>query len=76
MKRKRKKCFFCQFGVKSDVGGEYELITNKRSYTRIISEEPEQLEPLTRKFATLAKEIHSTQANTDVFPEMKAVVRP
>lgn len=55
---------------------EYELITNKRSYTRIISEEPEQLEPLTRKFATLAKEIHSTQANTDVFPEMKAVVRP
>lgn len=57
-------------------GGEYELITNKRSYTRIISQEPEQLEPLTRKFATLAKELHSKPANTDVFPEMKAVVRP
>lgn len=57
-------------------GGEYELIANKRSYTRIISEEPEQLEPLTLKFAALAKKIHTTPANTEVFPEMKAVIRP
>ena len=56
-------------------GGEYELIAGKRSFTRIISEEPEQLEPLTRKFATLARELHSTPANTEVFPEMTAVIR-
>lgn len=57
-------------------GGEYELIAGKRSYARIISEEPEQLEPLTRRFAALAKELHSQPANTDAIPEMKAVIRP
>lgn len=57
-------------------GGEYEVIANKRSYTRIISEEPEQLEPLTAKFAALAKDIHSTPADTEAFPEMSAVIRP
>lgn len=57
-------------------GGEYEVIANKRSYTRIISEEPDQLEPLTAKFAALAKGIHSTPADTEAFPEMSAVIRP
>ena len=57
-------------------GGEYQVIANKRSYTRIISEEPEQLEPLTAKFAALAKDIHSTPANTEAFPGMSAVIRP
>lgn len=32
-------------------GAEYELIAPKRSFTRIISEEPEQLEPLSLRFA-------------------------
>lgn len=57
-------------------GAEYEVIANKRSYTRIISQEPEQLEPLTVKFAELGKKLHSTPANTEVFPEMKEVIRP
>ena len=57
-------------------GAEYEIIANKRSYTRIISEEPEQLEPLTLKFVKLGKKLHSTPANTDVFPDMKDVIRP
>ncbi|MBR1569945.1 MAG: TIGR02172 family protein [Bacteroidales bacterium] len=57
-------------------GGEYELIAGKRSYTRIISEEPDQLEPLTQKFAALAKDLHATPANTELFPEMSALVRP
>ena len=57
-------------------GAEYEVIANKRSYTRIISEEPEQLEPLTLKFVKLGKKLHSTPANTDVFPDMKDVIRP
>jgi len=56
-------------------GGEYELIPGKRSYARIISEEPEQLEPLSLKFAALAKELHATPADTSVFPEMNASVR-
>lgn len=57
-------------------GGEYEVIKNKRSFTRIISQEPEQLEPLSKKFASLARELHSKPANTDAFPEMNALVRP
>ena len=57
-------------------GAEYEVIANKRSFTRIISEEPEQLEPLTVKFAHLGKKLHAMPANSDVFPDMKDVIRP
>ena len=57
-------------------GAEYEVIAGKRSYTRIISEEPEQLEPLTLKFVRLGKKLHATPANTEVFPDMKDVIRP
>ena len=46
------------------VGGEYELIKNKRSYTRIISQEPERLEELSVKFARLARDIHNKPADT------------
>ncbi|MBO5596012.1 MAG: TIGR02172 family protein [Bacteroidales bacterium] len=57
-------------------GAEYEVIAGKRSYTRIISEDPGQLEPLTIKFARLGKDIHQTPANTEVFPDVKDVIRP
>jgi len=57
-------------------GGEYEVIAGKRSFTRIISQEPEQLEPLSVQFALLGKKIHQTPANTAVFPDMKEVIRP
>ena len=45
-------------------GAEYELIKNKRSYTRIISQEPERLEEIALKFARMAKELHAKQADT------------
>lgn len=45
-------------------GAEYELIKNKRSYTRIISQEPERLEKISLKFARMAKELHAMQADT------------
>lgn len=57
-------------------GAEYEVIAGKRSFTRIISEEPEQLEPLSIRFAQMGKKLHSTPANTAVFPDMKDVIRP
>lgn len=56
-------------------GAEYELIPNKRSFTRIISQEPEQLEPLSIRFAHLAREIHLTPADTTRLPSMKELVR-
>lgn len=56
-------------------GAEYELIPGKRSFTRIISQEPEQLEPLSVRFAVLARELHSKQADTCRLPSMKELVR-
>ena len=56
-------------------GAEYELIPNKRSFTRIISQEPEQLEPLSILFAKLAKELHAKEADTSRLPSMKVLVR-
>ena len=56
-------------------GAEYELIPGKRSFTRIISQEPEQLQPLSVRFAVLARELHSKQADTRRLPSMKELVR-
>ena len=55
-------------------GAEYELIQHKRSYTRIISQEPDQLVPLSERFAMLAKQIHQTPADTQRLPDMKDLV--
>lgn len=46
------------------IGAEYELIKDKRSFTRIISQEPERLEELSIKFAHMAKELHAKPADT------------
>ena len=55
-------------------GAEYELIQHKRSFTRIISQEPDQLVPLSERFAVLAKQIHQTPADTTRLPDMKELV--
>lgn len=52
-------------------GAEYELIENKKSFTRIISENPESLEPLSLEFATHARKIHATPADTTRVPSMR-----
>lgn len=56
-------------------GAEYELICNKRSFARIISQEPDQLEPLSLRFAQLAREIHQTPADTNRLPSMKELIK-
>jgi len=45
-------------------GAEYELIKGKRSFTRIISQEPERLEEISLKFARMARELHEVEADT------------
>ena len=55
-------------------GAEYELISPKRSFTRIISQEPDQLVPLSERFAVLAKQIHQTPADTKRLPDMRELV--
>ena len=52
-------------------GAEYELIKNKRSYTRIISQEPERLEEISLKFARMAKALHDTNADTTLLGSYK-----
>ena len=53
------------------LGAEYELIHPKRSFTRIISQEPDQLVPLSQRFAVLAKQLHQTPADTTRMTDMR-----
>ena len=55
-------------------GAEYELIQHKRSFCRIISQEPGRLQPLSEHFARLARQIHQTPADTQRLPDMKQLV--
>ena len=45
-------------------GAEYELVGGKRSFARIISEEPERLEEISLAFVDQAKALHATPADT------------
>ena len=56
-------------------GVEYELISNKRSFTRIISQEPERLEEISLAFARMARELHTQKANTSRFTSVKERLR-
>ena len=56
-------------------GAEYELIKNKRSYTRIISQEPERLDEISLKFARMAKELHAKEADTTRYRARHAPLR-
>ena len=55
-------------------GAEYELIKNKRSFTRIISEEPERLEEISLNFAKLSRELHTKKADTARLRSYKQVL--
>ena len=56
-------------------GVEYELIKNKRSFTRIISQEPERLEEISLSFARMARELHDIKADTSRFMSIKERLR-
>ena len=45
-------------------GAEYELVPDKRSFTRIISQEPERMQEISVTFADWAKKLHATPADT------------
>lgn len=52
-------------------GVEYELISNKRSFTRIISQEPGRLEEISLAFARMVLDLHAKKADTSRFPSIK-----
>jgi uncharacterized protein (TIGR02172 family) len=55
-------------------GGEYELIEGKRSFSRIISQEPERLEEISLELARMARELHATKADTSRLKSYKQMI--
>ena len=55
-------------------GAEYELVPDKRSFTCIISQEPERLQEISLTFASLARKLHSTPADTSRLRSYKEVL--
>lgn len=56
-------------------GAEYELVPGKRSFTRIISQEPNRLEELSREFARQALLLHGHKADTSRLRSYKAAMK-
>lgn len=54
------------------VGAEYELVENKRSFCRIISQQPERMEEISLRFAEACRQLHQVKADTTRVPSMKA----
>jgi len=48
-------------------GLDFERIEGKRSFSRIISEEPQRLEEMSRRFARMCKKLHETPCDTSLF---------
>lgn len=48
---------------------DFERIEGKKSFSRIISEQPERLEEMTVKFAQMCRALHSTECDTSIFPD-------
>ena len=46
---------------------DFERIAGKRSFSRIISEEPERLEEISRRFARMCRQLHETPCDTALF---------
>jgi len=56
-------------------GLDFERIEGKRSFSRIISEEPERLEEMSRRFARMCKQLHTTQCDTGIFNDRTVFYR-
>ncbi len=54
---------------------DYERIPGKRSFSRVVSEEPERMEEMTVRFAAMCKQLHATPCDTSVFPARINVYR-
>ena len=57
------------------LGAEYELIPGKKSFSRLIADDPSLMRPLTLRFANLAKELHAIKADTSVLPSFREMMR-
>lgn len=63
------------YGEEGRLAIDFERIEGKRSLSRIISEEPERMEEITRRFARMCKQLHSTPCDVNIFYDKKAIYR-
>lgn len=54
---------------------DFERIEGKRSFSRIIAEEPERLEEISRRFARMCKKLHTTECDTTMFADRTLAYR-
>ena len=57
------------------MGAEYEFIPGKRSFARILSEEPQREAEIAQAFARAGKFLHSTHVDTSRIPSIKDILR-
>ena len=57
------------------MGAEYEFIPGKRSFARILSEEPQREAEIALAFAQAGKLLHGTRADTSRIPSIKDILR-
>lgn len=57
------------------LGAEYELIPRKKSFSRLIADNPSLMRPLTLRFAKHSKELHAMKADTSVLPSFREMMR-
>lgn len=53
------------------IGIRFRRIVGKRSYSRMLADEPERVEEFSREFARACKGVHNTECPYGVFPEAK-----
>lgn len=58
-----------------NTGIDFERIEGKRSFSRIIADEPERLEEISRRFARMCKQLHTTPCDTTIFDNRTNVYR-
>lgn len=54
---------------------DFERVVGKHSFSRIISEDESQMEPITVRFAQMCKELHSRECDTKMFHSRKKFYR-
>lgn len=54
---------------------DFERIEGKRSFSRIMSEEPQRMEEMSKKFARMCRDLHNTPCDTSIFPDRSVIYR-
>lgn len=61
--------------VGDKLGILFQNIRHKKSYSRMIADDPDNIEEYTKKFAAKCKELHSTPCNTELFEGVTDILR-